>query len=115
MQCNCTVVTSLAINVSSLSTLFEGLPYFFLGALVLPFSFVRYISKVHMHLLSIFTFDMILNLFLVSCTGWLVCIAYSESSPCSPVHLGKGNPFKMWEHLQGRLSSIYITQQDHRW
>jgi hypothetical protein len=32
MQCNCTVVTSLTINVSSLSTLLEVLHYFFLGA-----------------------------------------------------------------------------------
>jgi hypothetical protein len=69
MQCNCTVVTSVRINVSYLSILLEVLHYLFLGALVLPISFMRYISKVHMHLLSIFTFDIILNLFLLSCPG----------------------------------------------
>jgi hypothetical protein len=71
MQCNCTVVTLFRINVSYLSTLLEVLHYvcFFLVALVLPISFMGDISKVYMHLLSIFTFDIILNLYLLSCTG----------------------------------------------
>ena len=89
MQCNCTVVTSVRINISYLSTLLEAFHYIFLGTLVLPISFMRYTSKVHMHLLSIFTFDIILIYFYFPVlVGWLVGIAYCECSPCPPVHLG---------------------------